>query len=84
MTHERFSESNAWELENPADDLRGRLVVGPDGRELGRITDMVVDTASQSIDAVVLEDGRQLPALSLDISGDDLRYIEDGGVGGVG
>lgn len=78
MTHERFSESDAWELENPDDDLRGRMVVGDDGRAMGRVEDMLVDTATQSIDAILLDSGREIPAASLDISGDELRLMDDG------
>jgi len=73
MTHERFSESDTWELANPEDDLRGRNVLDGEGAPLGRVEDMLVDTATQSIDAIVLEDGRRIPAARLDISGPDLR-----------
>lgn len=77
MTHERFSESEAWELENPDEDLRGRAVVGEDGRAMGRVEDMLVDTATLSIDAVLLDTGREIPAASLDISGSELRLVDD-------
>jgi uncharacterized protein (TIGR02271 family) len=83
MTHERFSMSDEWELEDPEQDVRGRTVVDQTGSPIGTVTDMLVDSATESIDAVVLDSGRELPMNALDVDADTVRY-RDGAEGTYG
>jgi uncharacterized protein (TIGR02271 family) len=75
MTHERLSQSD-WELDRPEDDLRGRSVMDDSDHAVGRVTDMLVDSATSTIDGVVLDDGRELGMDQLDQTGAGLRIRE--------
>lgn len=71
MTREQLSHLDDWKLEHPRQDLRGQKLLAPDGRLVGTIREMIVNTESEYVDAIVLEDGTEVPA-------DDLRLEDDG------
>jgi uncharacterized protein (TIGR02271 family) len=84
MSHERFSMTDDWELEDSSQDVRGRPVVDAAGTTIGTVTDMLVDPGTESIDAVVLDSGQELPMDALVIESDAVRYAEPGASGFAG
>ena len=57
MARKPLSELSDWELVDEDQDLRGRKLLDRDGRTLGTIRDMIVDTETGYVEAVVLDDG---------------------------
>ncbi len=74
MSLVRISDSRDWELVDSDQDLRGRSLWDSHGHELGTIDDMVIDTRSERVAAVVLKNGDQFPASDLSV-GDDAVYV---------
>ena len=77
MSHERFSMTDDWELEDPSRDVRGRTVVDGSGSPIGTVTDMLVDPTTESIDAVVLDTGQEVSMIALEVEDDRVRLLED-------
>lgn len=50
-----------WELENEDQDVRGCMLVRPDGMRIGRIEQMLVDRERERVAGVRLEDGQVFP-----------------------
>ena len=72
MTHQLLSQTEDWELENDDQDLRGRTVVDEQGQRLGTVNDMIVDTDTESIDRIVLDDGSEIDVRSVTVGADTL------------
>ena len=47
-----------YELEHPEQDLRGQTLVTPEGKPIGRVDDMLVNTDEERVDALRLDDDR--------------------------
>lgn len=62
MTRAPLSQLTDWRLVDEKQDLRGLPLCDQEGRKLGAIREMIVDTDSRHVVAVVLEDGSQYPA----------------------
>lgn len=58
-----------WELEHSSQDLRGQTLVTPDGKPIGRVDDMLVDTDRERVAALRLEDNRIINVDAVDIRG---------------
>ncbi len=56
-----------YELENSDQDLRGQVLCTSDGNEIGRVADMLVNTDSECVAAVRLEDNRVVDIEHVDI-----------------
>jgi sporulation protein YlmC with PRC-barrel domain len=56
-----------YELENSDQDLRGQTLTTPDGKSIGRVEDMLVDTSRERICALRLEDDRVIDVDHVDI-----------------
>ncbi len=67
MTRRPLSQLDNWELVHPDQDLRGRRLLDAEGRPLGTVTEMIVDTDEERVDAIVLDDGREYPASAFQI-----------------
>jgi|GEM_PF-1882116 len=74
MPRVRLSDTRDWELTDSDHDLRGRDLWDAHGHRLGEIRDMIVDTDSQRVDTVVLENGDEYRTQDLSI-GDDAVYV---------
>src|SRR3954452_10524447 len=70
MTHELYSESDNWEVENDDQDVRGWDVVDQQGQTIGRVSDMYVDTRTETIDRLVLDNGSEIDVATV--------LVEDG------
>lgn len=80
MTHELYSESDNWEVESADQDVRGWNVVGEQGQQLGTVRDMYVDTQTETIDRLVLDNGAEVDVSTVLI---DEGTIRVGGMGGA-
>src|SRR4051794_33897698 len=70
MTHELYSESDNWEVENDDQDVRGWDVVDDKGEKIATVSDMYVDTQTETIDRLVLDNGSEVDVASV--------LVEDG------
>ena len=59
MSRKPLSQLDDWELLNEDQNLRGRTLLDPTGDPIGMIADMVVDTDTEQVDAIVLADGTE-------------------------
>lgn len=57
-----LSQLPDWELVDGDHDLRGRALLGPEGKPLGTISEMIVDTETQRLAAIVMDGGLEFPA----------------------
>ncbi len=72
MAREQLSNLDDWQLANERQDVRGQKLYAPDGREVGTIREMIVNTDTEYVDAIVLDDGTEIPT-------DDIRLDDDDG-----
>lgn len=63
----KLSSLDDWQLEDSDQDLRGKMLKTADGREVGKVDDMLADLDQQRIVAIRLEDGRVVNIDSVDI-----------------
>jgi len=75
MSRVPLSETGNWQLVHGRQDIRGRRVVDASGATVGTVDEMIVNTAERRVDAVVLQDGREVPAADLRIT-DDAVYLD--------
>ena len=61
MTRAPLSELDDWKLVDSDQDIRGWPLKGADGRTFGEIREMIIDTDTQYVEALVLDDGTQVP-----------------------
>ncbi len=57
-----LSRLHSWELDRKEDDVRGWALRDMEGRTLGNVGDLIVDTDTRTVIRVVLGDGRQYAA----------------------
>lgn len=66
-----------WELEDDDQDVRGCMLVQPDGERIGKIEDMLVDRDRERIAGIRLDDGRVFPVEPLTLRDDVVVYGGD-------
>jgi sporulation protein YlmC with PRC-barrel domain len=76
MSRVPLSETGDWQLVHHRQDIRGRRVLDAAGAAIGTVDEMIVNTAERRVDAVVLEDGREVAAADLRIT-DDAVYLDE-------
>lgn len=69
MTRSPLSRLPDWEFARKNEDVRGRTLRDPDGNPVGRIVDVVVDTRTEYVDAIVLDNGEAYAADDFDLRG---------------
>ncbi len=74
MSRIALSDTSDWQLKFDEQDVRGYAALDAEGKEVGRVARMIVDTDAERVDAVVLEDGTEYPARDLSI-GDGVVYL---------
>lgn len=71
-----LSRTDDWELENESQDVRGwPLKDETNTRVLGTVDNMVIDTDEERVQTLVLDDGREIPAKSIQID-DGFVYLK--------
>lgn len=63
----KLESLDKYELEHSGQDLRGKTLYTNDGKELGRVDDMLVDTDRERVAALRLEDDRVVDVDDVDI-----------------
>ncbi|MDP9314529.1 MAG: PRC and DUF2382 domain-containing protein [Chloroflexota bacterium] len=61
MTRAPLSQLDDWQLVNSDKDLRDKTLMTDDGRMLGTVREMIVNTDTEYVDALVLDDGTEIP-----------------------
>jgi stress response protein YsnF len=74
-----LSKLRSWALDHKADDIRGWAIRDLQGRPLGRVAELVVDTDQKHVTEVVLADGRRLPAHDLGVGDHVLTVLPGNG-----
>lgn len=62
MTREPLSQLDDWQLEYASQDIRGQNVLDGSGTLIGTVREMIVNTDVELVDAIVLDDGTEIPA----------------------
>lgn len=74
MPRVALSDTGEWQLKNSEQDIRGYAVVDDAGARIGTVDEMIVNTDDRRVDAIVLEDGREVPARDIHI-GEDAVFL---------
>lgn len=74
MSHKEFSHLKDYRLVHSDQDIRGwKLMDAPD-HVVGTVDDLVVDTRAKKVEAVILDNGRRLPAKDIAL-GNKVAYL---------
>jgi uncharacterized protein (TIGR02271 family) len=76
MTHELYGDSDNWELESDDQDVRGWNVVNESGQQIGTVSDMYVDTETETIDRLLLDNGSEIDVRTVSV-GDGTIVLSD-------
>jgi sporulation protein YlmC with PRC-barrel domain len=71
-----LSELPGWRLADPAEDLRGLPVLDENGMEVGIVAELPVDTDTDLIETVVLDNGNAYSVRRLRRDGQTLHLQE--------
>jgi stress response protein YsnF len=74
MTRAPLSQLDDWQLVDSDQDIRGQKLQDERGDTLGTIREMIVNTDTEYVEAIVLDDGREIPASAIRL-GDDAVYL---------
>jgi sporulation protein YlmC with PRC-barrel domain len=67
MAHVSLADTTDWTLTDDTQDIRGFDVVDAAGQRLGRITEMIVDTATETVSTVLLDNGTGIAVAELTV-----------------
>ncbi|HEX8384827.1 MAG TPA: PRC-barrel domain-containing protein [Rubricoccaceae bacterium] len=67
MSHLPLTDTGDWRLSDEAQDIRGFEAVDATGARLGRVAQLVVDTATETVSTVLLDDGTGIAVAELTI-----------------
>lgn len=73
-----LSRLPSWALDHREEDLRGWPVRDVDGRPLGRVTELIVDTDTRRVSELVLDDGKHINAHDTIMGAHELRFAGNG------
>ena len=69
MAHVSLSDTTEWRLADDARDIRGYDAVDAAGTRLGRVEHLVVDTVTETVSTVLLDDGTGIAVAELTVGG---------------
>lgn len=75
MTRAPLSQLDDWQLVNSDKDLRGKTLMTDDGRMLGKVREMIVNTDTEYVEALVLDDGTEIPMSEVRLDGGTPYYM---------
>ena len=75
MGHIPLSKTDDWKLEHKDQDIRGWEVRDANDRKIGKVDEMMVNTDTEYVDQILLENGTTYPARDIHI-GDRVVYVE--------
>ena len=67
-----LSQLSGWKLADANQDLRGRKLLDENGDVVGTVAEMTVDTETEFVHSIVLDDGRAFIARLLRLEGNAL------------
>jgi uncharacterized protein (TIGR02271 family) len=67
MARAPLRDLDDWQLVHEDQDLRGQTLFAPDGTAAGRVDQMIVDTDTERVVALRLEDGREVPTSAIEL-----------------
>lgn len=67
-----LSQLSGWKLADANQDLRGRRLIDENGDFVGTVAEMTVDTETEFVHSIVLDDGRAFIARLLRLEGNGL------------
>ena len=74
MTRAPLSQLDDWELVYDDQDIRGRPVRDEAGNQIGTVDEMIVNTDTEYVEAIVLDNGAEYPTSEIKI-GDEAVYL---------
>ena len=74
MTRAPLSQLDDWELVNEDQDIRGWPVQDREGHQIGTVRELIVDTDTELVEVIVLEDGVEYPNDDIEL-GDRVVYL---------
>lgn len=74
MTRAALSTLDDWELEFGDQDVRGWPIQDASGSQLGTVQDMIVNTDTEFVDALLTDDGREIPVSEIQIGDHSVLY----------
>lgn len=81
MARRPLSQLNDWTLENDNQDIRGRKLYDRVGNVMGTIRELIVNTDTEYVDAIVLDNGKEIPASEIEITTNDVRLLDTSATG---
>lgn len=69
-----LSDLRDWELAEGRQDLRGRLLIDEQGKPLGTIEQLMVNTEAERVDSVRTDTGELYPVGALEIRDDTVVF----------
>ncbi len=79
MPRAPLSQLDDWELVNEDQDIRGWPVEDRAGDRIGTVREMIVDTDTELVEEIVLDDGSEYPNDDIEL-GDGVVYLRRAGV----
>ena len=70
MTRAPLSQLSDFKLVDEHQDIRGRAVRDEEGRDLGTVRYLIVNTDAEEVDTIVLENGQEFPVEAIDVRDD--------------
>ena len=71
-----INENDDWHVEHDRQDIRGWVVHDASGKTVGRVRDLIADTESGLVESIVLDNGEELPASTIEIGyGDKVVHL---------
>lgn len=76
-TRAYLKDLDDWKLVDGDKDVRGWKVTDEDGRELGTVNSMIVDTSTKRVDTLVMNTGAEVPVSGVDIGDGEVRLSRE-------
>lgn len=80
MSRVPLSQVADWSLVDESQDLRGRPLLDERGNALGTVVEMLVNTETSYVDAIVLDSGQEVSADDIEI-GEGVVFLRHAGAG---
>lgn len=71
-----INKNDEWHVAHDRQDIRGWVVRDASGKTVGRVRDLIADTDSGLVESVLLDNGEEIPASTIEIGyGDKIVYL---------
>lgn len=76
MALRRLSQLDDWQLVHDDQDIRGHTMMDAEGHPIGTVDDLIVNTDTERVEMIVLDDGTEYDADAIEID-DRQAYLKD-------